>query len=92
LRDASDSIPGLTDRRIFFTAKNRFGNPFRGRSRAQKQDLLRKLKEDELDLIFNNAFLDRERAEIVSLSESRLLDVDRGEVLRNSRYIRAFNL
>jgi len=59
---------------------------------AQKQDPLRKLKEDELDLIFNNAFLDRERAEIVSLSESSLLDVNRGEVLRNSRYIRAFNL
>jgi len=92
LRDASDSIPGLAYRRIFFTAENRFGNPFRGRRRAQKRDPLRKLKEDELDLIFSNAFLDRERAEIVSLSESSLLDVDRGEVLRNSRYIRMFNL
>jgi len=71
-----------------FTAKNRFGSPFRGRG----QDPLRKLKEDELNLIFNSAFLDRQQAEVVSLAESRLLNVDRGEVLRNSRYIRAFNL
>jgi len=92
LRNASDSIPGPAWGRIFFTAKNRFGNPFRGRSRAQKQDPLRKLKKDELKEIFNDAFLDREQAEVVSLTESRLLDVDRGEVLRNSRYIRTFNL
>jgi len=38
----------------------------------------------------NNAFLDREKAEVVSQTESRLLDVDRGEVLRNARYIRTF--
>ena len=46
----------------------------------------------ELDQIFDKAHLDRERAEVVSLTESTLLDVDRGEVLRNSRYIRAFDL
>jgi len=46
----------------------------------------------ELDEIFDKAHLDRERAEVVSLTESNLLDVDRGEVLRNSRYIRTFNL
>jgi len=94
MRNASDSIPGLAYRRIFFTAKNRFGSPFRGRRRAQRreQDPLRELKKDELEQIFNNAFLDREQAEVVALSESRLLDVDRGEVLRNSRYVRTFTL
>ena len=94
MRDASDSIPGLADRRVFFTAKNRFGSPFRGRRTAQKrkQDKLQQLKQDELKQIFNSAFLDREQAEVVSLTESRLLDVDRGEVLRNSRYIRTFTL
>ena len=45
----------------------------------------------ELDEIFDKAHLDRERAEVVSLTESNLLDVDRGEVLRNSRYFRAFD-
>jgi len=52
---------------------------------------LRKLMSQELDEIFDKAHLDREKAEVVSLTESRLLDVDRGEVLRNSRYIRIFN-
>jgi len=59
---------------------------YRGRSG------IRKLKQDELKEIFNDAYLDREQAEVVSLTESRLLDIDCGEVLRNSRYIRAFNL
>jgi len=36
----------------------------------------------ELDEIFDKARLDRERAEVVSLTESNLLDVDRGEVLQ----------
>jgi len=43
-----------------------------------------------LNLIFDNAFLDREQTEVVALTESSLLDVDRGEVLRNSRYIHTF--
>jgi len=51
---------------------------------------IRRLKEEELNLIFDNAFLDREQTEVVALTESSLLDVDRGEVLRNSRYIHTF--
>jgi len=51
---------------------------------------VRRLKEEELNLIFDNAFLDREQAEVVALTESSLLDVHRGEVLRNARYIRVF--
>jgi len=86
LRDASDSIPGLADRRIFFTAKNRLGRSYRGRKELQR------LKHEELQHVLDSAFLDREQAEVVSLTESRVLDVDRGEVLRNSRYIRMFNL
>jgi len=67
-----------------YTGKNRRGH-FKGRGKIQR------LKREELKQIFNEAFLDREQAEVVSLTESRLLDVDRGEVLRNSRYIRIFN-
>lgn len=43
-----------------------------------------------MNLIFDNAFLDRKKAEVVALTESSLLGVDRGEVLQNSRYIRTF--
>ena len=39
------------------------------------------MKREEREEIFNNDFLDREQAEVVSLTESRLLDVDRGRVL-----------
>mgnify|MGYP007042447928 CR=1 FL=1 len=38
-----------------------------------------KLRFSELDKIYDKAHLDRERAEVISLTESRLLDVDRGE-------------
>jgi len=62
LRDASDSIPGLAYRRIFFTAKNRLGRSLRGRGKLQQ------LKLEELEEIFDNAFLDRDRAEIIFLS------------------------
>jgi len=54
------------------------GRPFKGRR-------IQQLKREELEEIFDNAFLDREQAEVVSLTESYLLDVDRGEALRNSR-------
>jgi len=38
---------------------------------------IRKLKQDELKEIFNDAFLDREQAEVVSLTELILPDVSR---------------
>jgi len=89
LRDASDIILAHGDGRIKPTGKNRSGRRSHGRRGRSK---LQQLKQEELEHVFNEAFLDREQAEVVSLTESRLLDVDRGEVLRNSRYIRAFNL
>jgi len=89
MRNASDLVLAHGDGRIKPTGKNRSGRRSRGRRGRSK---LQQLKQDELKQIFNDAFLDREQAEVVSLTESRLLDVDRGEVLRNSRYVRAFNL
>jgi len=92
MRNASDLVLAHGNGRIISTGKNRSryrGRIWRGRSRVDKE--LRKLMSQELDEIFDKAHLDREKAEVVSLTESRLLDVDRGEVLRNSRYIRIFN-
>jgi len=79
---ATSSWPGPFGR-IISTAKNRSryrGRIWRGRSTVDKE--LRKLMSQELDEIFDKARLDRERAEVVSLTESNLLDVDRGEVLQ----------
>jgi len=59
---------------------------FRGRRN------IRDLKLNELKHVFNSAFIDRERAEVVSTTESNLLDVVQGEVLRASRYTRVFTL
>jgi len=74
------------------TKRNRCASQFwrtrRGRGRVEEQ--IRRLKEEELNLIFDNAFHDREKAEVFALTESSLLDVHRGEVLRNARYIRVF--
>lgn len=53
---------------------------------------VQKLKRRELEEILQNAFLDREKAEIVARTESCLLDVEVGEVLENSRYVRMFTL
>jgi len=89
MRNASDLVLAHGDGRIHSTAKNRSGRRSHGRRGRSK---LQQLKQEELEHVFNEAFLDRERAEVVSLTESRLLDVDRGEVLRNSRYVRTFTL
>jgi len=89
VRNASDLVLAHGNGRIPPTGKNRSGRKSHGRRGRSK---LQQLKQEELKEIFNSAFLDREQAEVVSLTESRLLDVDRGEVLRNSRYVRAFNL
>lgn len=59
---------------------------FRGRK------CIRDMKINELKHVFDSAFIDRERAEVVSTTESNLLDVVQGEVLRTSRYIRVFTL
>jgi len=50
------------------------------------------MKLNELKHVFDSAFIDRERAEVVSTTESNLLDVVQGEVLRTSRYVRLFTL
>jgi len=84
MRNASDLVLAHGDGRIISTGKNRSGRRSRGRRGRSK---LQQLKREELQHVFESAFLDREQAEVVSLTESRLLDVDRGEVLRNSRYI-----
>jgi len=79
---ATSSWPGSFGR-IISTAKNRSrhrGRIWTGRSRVDKE--LRKLMSQELEEIFDKAHLDREKAEVVSLTESNLLDVDRGEVLQ----------
>jgi len=89
MRNASDLVLAHGDGRIKPTGKNRSGRRSHGRRGRSK---LQQLKQEELKHVFNEAFLDREQAEVVSLTESRLLDVDRGEVLRNSRYVRTFNL
>jgi len=59
---------------------------FRGRKH------IRDIKLNELKHVFDSAFIDRERAEVVSTTGSNLLDVVQGEVLRTSRYIRVFTL
>jgi len=59
---------------------------FRGRRH------IRDIKLNELKHVFDLAFIDREKAEVVSTTESNLLDVVQGEVLRTSRYIRVFTL
>lgn len=59
---------------------------FRGRKH------IRDLKINELKHVFDSAFIDREKAEVVSTTGSNLLDVVQGEVLRTSRYIRVFIL
>lgn len=51
---------------------------------------LQELRE-ELRSIFDSALRDRERAEVVALAESERLRVERGEVLRDSRYSRSFS-
>jgi len=74
MRDASDLVLAHGDGRIISTAKNRSryrGRIWRGRSRVDKE--LRKLMSQELDEIFDKAHLDREKAEVVSRTESTLL-------------------
>lgn len=46
----------------------------------------------QLRELLSSAFEDRERSEKVSLLDSALLDVERGEVLSSPRYSRAFRL
>jgi hypothetical protein len=46
----------------------------------------------ELRELFNEAFRDRERAELVALTSNEALEVERGEVLRGPRYYRVFSL
>jgi hypothetical protein len=48
-------------------------------------------RKKELEEIFNKAIYDREKAEIIASKESSLLNVLKGEVLRNPRYARVFN-
>ncbi len=52
------------------------------------QEHIKKVLEREIRQILELAHMDQRLGELVSLVESRLLDIDQGEVLRSSRYER----
>jgi len=54
--------------------------------RLQRHQLWLELKE-----VFDEAFWDRERAEVIATIPSEVWQVERGEVLRDSRYFRSFS-
>lgn len=60
---------------------------------SRKRQLRARLR-DELKFLFDNAFRDNERGEVVSLFDSDLLTVMRGEILRgwSGRYQRQFQV
>ncbi len=63
------------------------------RNRSRYREYLRKHSErDELRRLYLTAFIDREVDEIVALNGSELLEVERGEVLRDARYVRKFSV
>jgi hypothetical protein len=57
----------------------------------QRKRRLFQMAQDELREILDKAFRDTEKSETVSLSESVLLDIDHGEVLRTPTYTRTFD-
>lgn len=57
---------------------------------VHKRSLQKLILRRELRKIYDQAFYDRERAEIVAMEDHRLLDIARGEVLRSPRYTRVF--
>jgi hypothetical protein len=61
----------------------------RNKSRAKKHLSLLAARAS-LQSVFQGSFIDKERSEIVSLSDSDDIDVIRGEVLRSPRYSRKF--
>ena len=52
--------------------------------------MLKKEARKEFDQLLRRAYYDREKAETVALTSCPLLDVVRGEVVRNPRYRRKF--
>lgn len=56
----------------------------RARSK-QKKDDLRKKRFQELGQLWNRAYYDRERAEIASLDTCLYWNIDRGDILADSR-------
>jgi len=60
---------------------------------SRKRQLRARLR-DELKFLIDNAFRDNERGEVVSLFDSDLLTVMRGEILRgwSGRYQRQFQV
>ena len=52
------------------------------------QDRIRKLISDEASRVISNTYKDRQLGEVVSLVESVLLDVDKGEIIRSPGYDR----
>jgi len=62
---------------------------FRNRSRYQRH-LLTLANRASLRRVFQGSFIDKEKAEIVSLEDCAEIKVARGEVLRSPRYTRKF--